>query len=330
MIAITGAATPLGRELIGAFREKNQPVRVVDRLEMPWFAGGEIVLGDWQDPPTIERTVRGARAVVHLAEAHPGDSRLRDFRSPDYDKELFRLNLEGTRRLAEAARDAGVGRFLFASSESVYGPPPPEYPCTEQAPTEPHGPYGRSKLEAELLLLEMQRRGELDPVILRLAPVLGPFYPRETVIRRFFELALRHLPIPVAGNGHLLKHCLHARDAAELAERCLARPQAGGRIYNAAGRGAATIRDIVKTVTEVLDSRSILMPVPPAALTLADRFGRMAGRPLIDPEQAQNPFRHTCFSTGRALAELGWRARYDTLETFAEAALWYRQHVRKK
>jgi UDP-glucose 4-epimerase len=327
MIAITGAGGRLGRLLIAAWREKKLPLRAIDLLDRPWFEDCETVIGDATDPAIARRAVAGAEVVVHLAEARPERDLLERLGPSGYDKTMFAVNFIGARRLAEAARDAGVARFIFASSESVYGPPPRECPCSEQTPPAPNGPYGRAKLEAEYALIEMHRRGEIEPVILRFATPLGPFYASWSRINRLFDLALRHLPIPVTGGAGKLKHCVHSRDAVDLIDRCLARPQAAGRIYNVAGRGAATVGELIAAVAEAYDSRSFALSLPRPLLKAAKTVTTWFDDPFAVPEFQPDPALHTCYETGRALADLGWRAKYDTVQTFVEAALWYRDRV---
>jgi nucleoside-diphosphate-sugar epimerase len=175
-----------------------------------------------------------------------------------------------------------------------------------------------------MALLEMHRRGEIEPVIVRPAMILGPFHGRWELLNRMFALARRHLPLPIVGDGHKLKHCVHSRDVVELADRCLARPQAAGRVYNVAGRSAATLNEIAHAVIRAYRSRSFVVPVPRVLFQTANLLTTWLGDPLVAPEFAQHPWRHTCYETGRAQAELGWRAKYDTVQTVLAAALWYR------
>jgi nucleoside-diphosphate-sugar epimerase len=329
MIVVTGAGGRLGRLLVTLWRERGLPVRAVDLIDRPWFEDCELVLGDVLDPSVAARATTGAEVVVHLAEARPEGEVLARAKGSGYDKAMFRVNLEGTRRLALAARDAGARRFIYASSESVYGPPPHECPCTEQTPPAPNGPYGRSKLEAELALMEMHRRGEIEPVILRFAAPLGPFYTNWPQVDRLFRLALRHLPIPVPGDGSRLKHFVHSRDAVDLVDRCVTRVQAGGRIYNVAGRAAAAVGELIDAVIDAYGSHSVKIPTPRAMLAIGSAVSTWLRDPFNVPESAAHPTLHTCYETGRALAELGWRAKYDTAQTLVEAALWRRDHVWK-
>jgi UDP-glucose 4-epimerase len=111
----------------------------------------------------------GARpeVVIHLAAQVSVAASLAD---PAHDR---RVNVEGTRAVAEAAIAAGARRVIFASSAAVYGEPA-ELPLTEESPTEPAVPYGHSKLEAERVLAEVLRPAGVDFACLRFANVYGP------------------------------------------------------------------------------------------------------------------------------------------------------------
>jgi len=327
LIVITAAGGRLGRELTAHLAAKRVRLRLVGLTVRPWFAGHETVIGDLFNPLVMKRAVEGATAIVHLAEVRPNRDLIARIGPVGYDKQMFHVNLEGTRRLALMARDAGVGRFLYASGESVYGPPPRECPCTEATPPAPNGPYGRSKLEAEYVLNELHRSGDLEVVVLRFATILGRFPANIAMVNRLFRLALRHLPIPLTQSGSTLKHCVHRRDAVDAIERALTRPQASGRTYNVAGAGAATVAEIFDAVTDALDSHSVPIPLPRLALPVINAVTTWIGDPFILPEFARSALEHTCYSTGRALAELGFRPKYDTLQAFLEAAAWYRDHA---
>jgi nucleoside-diphosphate-sugar epimerase len=326
MILITGAGGRLGKELVAQLAARGETLRVSGLTERPWFADHEAVLGDLFNPAVARRAVAGVEAIVHLAELRPSRRMIEGIGTVGYDKQMFHVNLHGTRLLAEAAVAAGVTRFVFASSESVYGPPPRECPCTEETPPEPNGPYGRSKLEAELALQEFHKAGSLETVILRFAVTLGPFAGNQALINRMFRLATAGLPVPITQAGTTLKHVVHSRDAVDIIERALARPQAAGRIYNVAGAGAATVSEIFDAVTDELDSRSVPLPLPRRLLPLVYAVTGWFSDPFVLPEFSRSAFEHTCFSTGRALAELGYRPKFDTIQTCVDAARWYREN----
>jgi len=325
MILITGAGSQLGRNLIELWTRKKLPLRPADLLDRPCFAEHQAVIGDLSDPVLLREAVKDVQTIVHLAEARPDAATVERFGVRGYDKWLFQQNLENTRLLAEAARDAGVHRIIYLSSTSVYGPPPSVSPCNELTQPDPRGPYGRSKLEAEQLLLAMHQRGEIEPIILRCCPMLGNYEPEGEVEKQLLEKAVKNSPIVLFGNHQVLKHRVHVRDVVDCIDRCLERPQSVGRLYNIAGRSAATRIRVTHEVLKALDSRSMLISLPKSSFTAANAFAGLLGNPLVIPEFAEVPFAHSCYSIERAVAELGWRPKYDTVQAYVETALWYGQ-----
>lgn len=151
-VVITGGSGLVGRPIVRLLAREHE-VRNLD-LRPPSAGPAEHIEGDILDPDAVGRALEGAQAVVHAA-ALPGPS----FGTEDA---IERVNVDGTRVVAEAAADAGAGRFVYISSDSVLGfvfglgRRRPEYlPVDEDHPLAPIEPYGRSKLAAEVLLARL-------------------------------------------------------------------------------------------------------------------------------------------------------------------------------
>ena len=129
---ITGATGVVGPSVVKAFQDAGYAVRVFARKPVENL---EFVVGDLVDAPLTEAT-RDVDVVVHLAA-------LLHENAGDYE----RVNVEGTRRLLDAAIASGVRRFVFASSIAVYGPGKGEM-IDETTPPAPDTPYARSKRNA--------------------------------------------------------------------------------------------------------------------------------------------------------------------------------------
>ncbi len=122
------------------------------------FVQADLLRSSFDD---LVHACRGCCAVVHLAG------------SADYslsERDLVALNYGGTERIVVAAKRAGVKRFVFLSSTSVYGARPRELPVTEKTRFSPSNAYGRSKLLAEYAV----KRARIPFVILRPTVIYGP------------------------------------------------------------------------------------------------------------------------------------------------------------
>jgi uncharacterized protein YbjT (DUF2867 family) len=163
LIALTGATGFIGRHLLAALSARGDRVRVLLRrpVAVPEGASSAVV-GDLARPMNMAAALSGVDAVVHsagLAHAMSG--------APEDD---FRnSNTEATRKLAEAAQRAKVGRFVFLSSIRAQSGPSAATPLTDADAPAPTDPYGRSKLAAEEALAEIG----LDPDPLTLPEMIA-------------------------------------------------------------------------------------------------------------------------------------------------------------
>ncbi len=158
MILVTGSAGRVGRAVIAALKAKDRVVRGFDLR--PSGMDGDEVIGSLEDADLLARAVEGVTDILHLGA-------FMSWASADRDR-MFAVNVEGTRKLLDAASAAGVRRFVFASSGEVYPENRPEFlPVTEEHPLRPNSPYGLTKLLGEELVRFHQRVGSMETVILR-------------------------------------------------------------------------------------------------------------------------------------------------------------------
>jgi dihydroflavonol-4-reductase len=170
---------------------------------------GEIVTGDLRDPASLERAAAGCAVVYHVAA---------DYRLWAKDPgELYRSNVEGTRNLLAAARDAGVERVVYTSTVGCIGVPVdrPGNEDTEVSLNEMAGAYKRSKFQAEQVALEFARAG-LPVVIVNPTAPIGDhdFKPTPTGkivvdylkgdMPAFVDTGLNLVDVEDTAEGHLL------------------------------------------------------------------------------------------------------------------------------
>lgn len=208
---------------------------------------------------------RGYDAVIHLAA-------LSNDPVGNLDPELtYEINYRSTVALARAARQAGVARFLFSSSCSLYGAGADDVPLTEDADFAPLTPYGESKIRAEHDLLELADE-RFSPVFLRNATAYG-YSPRlrgDLVVNDLVANALLSGQVRLRSDGQAWRPLVHVNDiaAAFIALLTAARERVHAAAYNV-GQSAENYRiiDVARIVTELVPGSEIVFAGGSAADT---------------------------------------------------------------
>jgi nucleoside-diphosphate-sugar epimerase len=171
----------------------------------------------------------GYDAVVHLAA-------LSNDPLGDLSPELTRaVNFEATARLARMAKEAGVGRFVFASSCSMYGASDPDRPVAEEAPLKPLTPYAESKVRSEEALAELADDA-FSPVFMRNATAYGasPRLRVDIVLNNLVGWAFTTGKVKILSDGTPWRPIVHVEDIARATVAVLGAPRAliHGQAYN--------------------------------------------------------------------------------------------------
>lgn len=241
---VTGGAGFIGSNLVEALLRRGDDVRALDdfstgrrvNLEQAprWReAGGgslAVIEDDVRDLDACRRAVDGAEYVLHQA-AVPSVQR-----SVSHPLLTNEVNVGGTLNLLEAARGAGVRRFVFASSSAVYGESE-TLPKVETMPPAPISPYGLQKLTAESYCILYHRLYGLQTVALRYFNVFGPRQDPTSeysaVIPLFITAVLDGRRPVIYGDGEQTRDFTYVANAVEVNLRaCAAPPEACGRAYN--------------------------------------------------------------------------------------------------
>ncbi len=208
-------------------------------------------------------------------------------------------NVLATQRLLEAVRAAGVPRFVYASSSSVYGDAP-SYPTAEDDPSDPVSPYGVTKLAGEHLCRVYAARG-VHTVALRYFTVYGPRQRPDMAIHRLIEAAITGSSFSMYGDGEQVRDFTYVADVVDanlLAAAAAVRP---GSVVNVAGGSAVTLREVVGLVEEMVE-RSVAVERRP-----------------ISPGDV----RRTGGSIDRAAKILGWRPRVSLRVGLSKQLTWH-------
>ena len=304
---ITGATGQVGQALVRRCLERFERVHVVTRGEAPVLAAQpriSVFRGEIDDAAAVAAAVTGCDVVFHAA------ARVHARGVGPVDPEAWRVNRDGTAELLRQAGRAGVSRFVYFSTISVYGPTPPDQVFDETSPARGTGAYAESKQAAERLVLDAAD-GPMSTVVLRLASVFGPGVKGN--YRRLVDSLASGYYVPI-GDGKNRRTLVHEEDVAEAAILAAEHPAATG-IYNVTGAGISTVNEIVEAICDALGRRPprIRVPLLPvtAAAAAADLAMRVAGKRPFARDTVAKLTEDVAVSGERLQRELGYRPRID-------------------
>lgn len=228
-------------------------------------------------------------AVIHLAALVSVPI------AEDNPDENYRINVLGTKAVAEAALTASTSRIVFASSAAVYGDSD-HLPLSEEEPAKPINQYGMAKLEAETLLLSYEKSHGMIPTCLRFFNVYGPRQdpssPYSGVISIFASRCSTGRPVTVHGDGRQTRDFIFIKDISRAVVASAINPALPGGTYNlCSGRG--------RTLLELLEALKKIHPAVPGPLFKEERQGDIR-HSLGDPSAARTILG---FSTATDFAE---------------------------
>ncbi|HZP44580.1 MAG TPA: NAD-dependent epimerase/dehydratase family protein [Candidatus Binataceae bacterium] len=279
IVLVTGGAGFVGSHLVDALIAQGFRVRVIDNF----VTGHREYLNDRAelreldicDRAVLESAFDGVDCVFHTA------ARPRVMFAIEHPIEAHMNNVVGTLNVLMAARAAGVRRFVFSGSSSVYGDQP-TLPLRESMAPAPLNPYALQKLAAEQYVRMFHRLYGMQTLTLRYFNVYGPRMAREgayvTVIGVFLDQRRRGLPLTIHGDGEQTRDFTHVRDVVRANLLAMDSAIADGRAINI-GRG------------ENVSVR---------------RIAAMVGGPLVHLEPRPGDARDTLADISQAREILGW------------------------
>jgi len=265
-IAVTGAAGFIGSHCVEALLARGDHVIGIDnfdgfydpavkRANLAQCSANrkfKLVEADIRDAAAMSAALAGGvDAVIHLA-ARAGVR-------PSIEQPVLYadVNVNGTAVMLEAARQAGIGRFIFASSSSVYGNNP-KVPFSENDPVDhPISPYAATKKAGELLCHTYAHLFNMNITCLRFFTVYGPRQRPDLAIHKFARLVEAGRPIPVYGDGRTSRDYTYIADTVDGMLRALDRC-AGYRIYNLGNSQPVTLNDLIAALERALGKNAII------------------------------------------------------------------------
>lgn len=253
-VLITGAAGFIGSHLVERLLAQGHAVRVLDNLStgkranLPSTDNVEFLEGDIRHVPTVQSAVQGMDAIVHLAAVASVQA------SVDDPVGTHATNFDGTLHLLEAARHAGIRRFLYASSAAVYGDNE-SLPIREDVTPNPLTPYAADKLAGEYYLRFYAAKFGLDTTAFRFFNIFGPRQdpssPYSGVISIFTDRLAKRQPVTIFGDGLQTRDFVYVGDLAALLADAIPSRASAGQVVNV-GRGQqSSLLDLIAALEKI-------------------------------------------------------------------------------
>jgi len=322
MHLVTGATGHIGNVLVRQLLARGEAVRALVRPDgVPAALAGlsvELVPGNLLNPQSLADAMRGVKTVYHLGA--------RISLGPGSDPETWRVNLEGTRNMIEAASHTGIQRFLYASS--IYSLRRPVTGLVDETlpfdPSSAYGDYDRSKAAASLEVLRAVEQG-LDAVLLCPTAVTGPFDFKNSEAGRAI---LYNLPPGIKFTVDGAYDFVDVRDAARgfilAAER--GRP---GETYILGGE-RLTVQEVSRLIWQSAEGRHLGIHLPGWVADLAAGvLPLFSQEPLVTPYTLGAIRSNSIISHEKATRELGYHPRLAAVAVH-DAVRWWQECRGKK
>jgi dTDP-glucose 4,6-dehydratase len=311
-ILVTGGMGFIGSNFVRYVLREHPAARIVN-LDKVTYAGNPRNLADVEQDPRyvfLQGDVCDAETAVQALQVHGVDQIVHFAAETHVDRSILeagdfiRTNVEGTRILLDAARAAGVRRFLHVSTDEVYGTLGDSGSFGEASPILPNSPYAASKAGADVLARAYHVTFGLPVIITRTCNNYGPYQFPEKFIPLMIVNAVRGEPLPIYGDGLYVREWLHVEDHCRALARVLAdgRP---GEVYNI---GSGEERPNLEVAREIL---------------------RLTGRPetlLRHVKDRPGHDRRYALDHAKLRRDLGWAPAIPFAAGLRHAVEWYRRH----
>jgi nucleoside-diphosphate-sugar epimerase len=325
IILVTGATGHIGNVLVRKLLEKGEKVRaLIWRGEDTTAIEGldvDFVEGDVLDPESLRAAFRGIWRVFHLAgliSIMPGAVDV-----------LRRINVQGTRNVLRAAKDAAVDRFVYVSSIHAFQPVANGRQIDEDVPfdpTETAGEYGRTKAEASLEV-RAAAEGGLNATIVCPTGVIGPYDFRRSEMGSVILDAALGKTMPYVDGSYDFVDVRDVADGMIRAEQ-MGRPRES---YILSGQ-RISVRYVLETVRRATGKafRRVRIPfgIAKAAAAFSPYYYRLKkSRPRFTPLSLEVLRSNSDVSHAKATRELGYNPR-GLYESIADTARWFIENRR--
>jgi nucleoside-diphosphate-sugar epimerase len=321
-VLITGASGFLGSHVAELLSKRGTPVRALVRKTsntsfLRTLENVELCNGAVEDRDSLGAAMDGVTHVLHSAGAVRA-------RGPE---EFMRINARGTENLLEAALEhrSEIRRFVYVSSQTVAGPSEAGEAIREDATPRPVTHYGRSKLEAERLVLA--RKDELPVTVLRPAAIYGPRDKEILIFFKSIKTGVLPLTNPVQGKLSMI----FGEDCATACIATLDSDVQSGSIYFLDDGEVYTFGDLIRMAEDAIGHRAWLrIPLPRSvvlgAAAASEAYGRITDQAVMFTRDKCNElFGQWVCDSSKAREELAWTPQVKFAEGVRRTIDWYRR-----
>ncbi|MFN0132031.1 MAG: dTDP-glucose 4,6-dehydratase [Phycisphaerales bacterium] len=317
-ILLTGGAGFIGSNFVH-FLLRHRPTARLTNLDLLSYSGNlenlaaaekspnyRFVKGDICDVDVVGRLVEECDAVVHMAAESHVDRSILD------SKPFVVSNVVGTQTVLDACRKARggawakSGRFVYVSTDEVYGSLPldrPDLMFTEETPMATNSPYSASKAGGDMLARAYHHTFHMDILTTRCSNNFGPYQFPEKVIPLFVTNLIDGQQVPLYGDGKNVRDWLHVDDHCEAVLSVLEKGKAG-EVYNVGGNNERSNLDLTHSILRIMGKG-------------AEMIRPVADRPGHD--------RRYAIDATKIKRELGWTPTRSAWPAALEATIhWYK------
>lgn len=291
-ILVTGASGFVGIPLTAQLLSQGHSVCAAVRSKASAVEGADVVaVGDMNGEADWSVALRDVDIVIHLAArvhvmSESSANPLAEFR---------KVNVEGSRHLAESAVKAGVKRLVYVSSIGVNGSQS-VLPFTELDSPDPHNAYAQSKWEAEQALHKISAETGMEIAIVRPPLVYGFGAPGN--FAQMIKVLAKGIPLPLASVKNL-RSFIYVENLVDALVLCAAHSNAAGQTYLVSDGQDISTPDLLRKLSNTMGKSAKLLPCSPVFMRLAGRlFGRF--------EQVNKLIGSLQVDSSKIRRELGW------------------------
>jgi dTDP-glucose 4,6-dehydratase len=312
-LLVTGAAGFIGSNFVRMLVKRREPVRLIafDKLT---YAGNLANLSDLLSDQVqfVRGDICNAELVAHIVDQFKVNEIVHFAAESHVDRSILgsgpfvQTNVVGTQVLLDVLKAKKLDKFLYVSTDEVYGTLPEDQPdvkFTEETPLQPNSPYSASKAAGDCLVRSYFHTFHLPVLTTRCSNNYGPYHFPEKLIPLFVTNLMEDKQVPLYGDGLNVRDWLFVEDHCDAIYTVLNKGKFG-ESYNVGGNQEMTNRQITEIVLKAMDK-----PWDQYVRYVKDRPGHDR-RYAIDASKIKR--------------ELGWEPKYRFESAIKETIAWYK------